>query len=216
MLFQNSFLEGVAENINFCGGEPRREAILPQDITIKGNIFSKPSTWGWGGGPYIVKTLIEFKCGLRVLIEGNTLEEIGYDNGGTAFRLTVRAESSNSTWMELSDVTIRYNLIRNTVNGFNTFAADDDGTNSMHSKRWTIHDNLIYGLGTHCGGGATCGYLYWMTNGGATCTDSSTTCKMEDLTFRHNTIGAGITQQLLCPMLPGELNLTTRIILLMR
>jgi len=220
ILIRNNYLEGGAENINFCGSNPGSLAQMPKDITIQRNLVTKPAASLPGGYQFISKSLIEFKCGLRVLVEGNTLQDIGYDNGGTFMRLTVRAECdlfgvNETPWMELSDLTIRYNIMRRAINGFNTFPSDDHGSCAaawtMHSKRWNIHDNLIYDIDHYCGGGATCGYL-WLDAGGSgdtgQCTDPP--CGFQDLTFRHNTGGSEITLAVFCIASGNNSNLDYR------
>jgi hypothetical protein len=198
-LIQNNFLEGAAENIMLCGGTPQGgTAYMPRDVTIQRNTIPKNSAWLPGQSGFVVKTLFELKCGIRVLVEGNTFEGMAYDNGGNAFRLTPRNDDydfATGTFLEVSDLTIRYNLIRNAPNWINSIGSDDGTVNddirlqTRHSKRWHIHDNLVYGLGTNCSGNDWCGAVYSIQNGGSTlCTDPVPTCKIEDLTIAHNTI----------------------------
>ena len=194
ILIQNNFLEAAGENVMFCGGQPSSQVTMPQDGTIRLNTFQVNPAWWARGGGFVVKALFELKCGLRVLFEGNTLENTAWDGEGKVIRLTPRAETAGFTYIEVSDITIRYNLIRNVTNAFLTMGSDDGGNgplfHSMHSKRWYIHDNLIYGLGHLCGGGSSCGEFYSISAGSnqAGCTDPTPTCKMEDLTIAHNTV----------------------------
>ena len=191
ILIQNNFLEGAGENVLFGGGDPATQAVMPHDITITRNLISKNNAWLAGAGGMVNKCLFELKMGIRVLVEGNTFENSAWDNGGNAFRLTTRNQNGHTPYAEVSDLTIRYNLVRNVTNWINSFGSDDgDGVGkwSMHSKRWYIHDNLVYGLGFMCGGGATCGAFYSIQTPGATCTDPSPTCLNEDITITHNTV----------------------------
>lgn len=189
ILVQNNFLESSGENLMLGGGTPVSSAVLPRDVTIRLNTFSKNPAW-WGVGNSLVKTLLELKLGVRVLVEGNDFLDMPWNDGGYTFRLTVRNENSSGTFADVSDLTIRYNLGKNVTNWINSFGSDDQGGAyiSKHSKRWYIHDNLVYGLGWSCGGGATCGAFYSMQAGGSNCTDPTPTCKNEDVTISHNTV----------------------------
>ena len=132
----------------------------------------------------------ELKTGFRVLVEGNTFLNMPYPGGGFVFRLTVRNQNNDSPISEVSDVTIRYNLGVNVTNWISMFGSDDGaGGPSMHSKRWDISNNLIYGLVFNCGGtGLTCGKVFQIATGGPPCTDPTPTCKNEDVRISHNTI----------------------------
>src|SRR5206468_9330019 len=46
----NNYLEGAGENLLFGGADPAIPNLVPADITITGNLFSKPVAWrseGW-------------------------------------------------------------------------------------------------------------------------------------------------------------------------
>jgi hypothetical protein len=188
ILVRNNFLEASGENLMLGGGAPPSVDLMPKDITIQNNTFSKNSAW-WGAGNSLTKTLLELKLGVRVLIEGNDFLDMPYNDGGYAHRLTARAESNTYSFVEVSDLTIRYNRYANVTNWLVAFGSDDNTLqHTMHSKRWYIHNNLVYGLGWLCGGGASCGETFAIHNGGTTCTDPTPTCKNEDITFSHNTI----------------------------
>lgn len=189
ILIQNNFLEASGENLMLGGGDPSSESVMPKDVTIRRNTFSKNRAW-WGEGHYLTKTLLELKLGIRVLIEGNDFLDMPWNDGGWAFRLTVRNQDGGAPYSEVSDITIRYNLFKNVTNGIIAFGADNAGTGilSKHSKRWHIHDNLFYGLGWLCGGGASCGGWILIQDGGASCTDTAPSCELQDLTIAHNTV----------------------------
>jgi len=219
ILIQNNFLQSTGENFMLCGATPLNDALQPRDVTVKSNLMSKESSW-WGASGWLVKTLLELKCGVRVLVEGNTFQDMPWNDGGMAHRLTPRNDSYTTaagTFLEVSDITIRYNLYKNVTNWINSIASDDSsvcaGCMTKHSKRWFIHDNLIYGLGWSCGGGASCGALFSIMDGGGgntgtntNCTDPSPTCKMEDLSITHNTID-DVRDRLFCVTTNGQINL---------
>ena len=203
ILIKNNFLEAAGENVMFCGGMPANinvnQQYMPKDITVQHNTMSKPAFWGTTSG-WVMKTLFETKCGLRILLEGNIFENMAGHQGDYAFRLTPRNEYVNPSYIEVSDVTVRYNLIRNVVNWINSGGSDDgdvypgtfptSGSYSNHSKRWAFHDNLVYGLGYQPFGGGHYGALYSIGAGGGLtkCYDVTTTCMNEDISFVHNTI----------------------------
>ena len=222
ILIQNNFMQSTGENFMLCGASPASDAVMPRDVTIRLNKFSKaPEWWGVTGPNWLVKTLVELKCGQRVLIEANDLEDMPWNDGGYAHRLTPRNDSYSSPCpgglgciIELSDLTIRYNRYKNVTNWINSIGSDDGigipNLQTKHSKRWNIHNNLVYGLGWLCGGGADCGAIYNIVDGasGSNCQDYVTTCKMEDLTIAHNTIDDGT--RLFCVTTNGQVNLDFR------
>ncbi len=191
ILVQNNFLEASGENLMLGGGDPMSAAVHPKDVTIRRNTFSKNQAW-WGGGNTLTKTLLELKLGVRVLIEGNDFFNMPWNDGGYAFRLTVRNQDGSAPYSEVSDLTIRHNLFKNITNGIIAFGADDAGPSNLskRSKRWHIHNNLFYGLGSLCGGGAACGGWIIIQEGGTSCTDPgpNSNCELSDLTIAHNTV----------------------------
>lgn len=210
ILLQNTELEASGENFMFCGATPDSDAVQPRDITIKYNLLSKQAAW-FGASGYTVKTEGEMKCGSRTLIEANIFQDMPGNDGGFFHRLTPRNDSYSlgaATFLEVSDLTIRYNTYKNGANWINTIGSDDGdpcnpgvACNTKHAKRWKIHDNLVYGLGKNCIAGADCGTINYFTTGGGgnsgtnltagvrgSCTDPSPTCKHEDVQILHNTI----------------------------
>ena len=146
---------------------------------------------------YQLKNDVEFKQCTRCLIEGNVLEQVwGYPNGtsnaqsGYLMLTTLRGPQMLNGWLPnlaamqaccainrtTSDITIRYNIFRNSGGGFNLSGWDEVSLNAG-SRRVNIYDNLMYGIdGTYWGeqaGGA--GQVAHIVNG------------MEDLTIQHNT-----------------------------
>jgi hypothetical protein len=192
ILVQNNFLEASGENLMLGGGDPVNATVLPKDVTIRRNTFSKNKAW-WGARDYLTKTLLELKLGVRVLIEGNDFIDMPWNDGGYAFRLTVRNQDGSAPYSEVSDLTIRHNLFKNITNGIIAFGADNQGPGyrSKRSKRWNIHNNLVYGLGgSLCGGGAACGTWIVIEEGGTSCTDPGpgSNCELSDLRIAHNTV----------------------------
>ena len=110
-LIVNNYLAGAGENIMFGGATPAIPNMLPCDIIIRGNHITKPTSWR---NVWLVKNLIELKFAIRVLIEGNVIENV-WANGQVGNALVLK--SAGTTGMngiaETRDVTIRSNIIRN-------------------------------------------------------------------------------------------------------
>ena len=192
ILVQNNFLEASGQNIMLGGGDPVSATVLPKDVTIRRNTLSKNQAW-WGARNYLIKTLLELKLGVRVLIEGNDFLNMPWNGGGYAVLLTARNQDGSAPFSEVSDLTIRHNLFQNITNGIFGFGADDAGPGhlSKRSKRWQIHNNLFYGLGgSLCGGGAACGTWILIEEGGTSCIDPGpgSNCELSDLRVAHNTV----------------------------
>lgn len=150
-LIENNFLEAAGENIMFGGGNG---TVTPTDITIRRNYLFRPLTWhrgepGFIGGPdgnaFIVKNNFELKVGVRVLFEGNILENSwgGFSQDGFAILLTPRNGAPTPS-TEVTDVTIRYCLVRHTGSGMQIANPAGEPTPSVAGERYSIHD-VIFG-----------------------------------------------------------------------
>ena len=73
---QNNYLEAAGENILVGGADASSADLLPADIDIRDNHIFKPLSWA---GRWTIKNLLELKVGVRVLIEGNLLENCWTD-----------------------------------------------------------------------------------------------------------------------------------------
>ena len=152
-----NFLEASGENIIFGGGAAKA---TPTDIEIRQNHFFKPLIWLKGqagyvgatnGSPFIVKNLLELKNAQRVLVEGNIMEYSwgGFSQSGFAILLTPKnqagSEGSNLCPVcQVTDVTIRYNLVRHVGAGLQIAnALSDNGGAPLDGERYSIHDIVI-------------------------------------------------------------------------
>lgn len=149
----DNYLEGSGENILFGGGTPSLQNLVPSDIIIKYNHFYKPWKWwtqhpDYAGKHWTIKNLFELKTGRRVLLEGNILENCWADlpigQSGYAILLTVRNQNGDYPEADVSDITIRYNIIRNTGAGISISGSDDGKGN--RSRRIDLQDNLFYNI----------------------------------------------------------------------
>jgi hypothetical protein len=156
---ENNFLEASGENILFGGGGATH---TPADIEIRGNYLFKPMTWkpgepgfvgGLSGRPFIVKNHFELKNAQRVLFEDNLLENVwgGFSQNGFSVLLTPKNQNNHCPSCIVTDVTMRYNEIKN-VGGVFTIAngLSDAGGASSGGERYSIHDLVVEDV--HAGG----------------------------------------------------------------
>jgi hypothetical protein len=112
---ENNYVEGGHEVLFFGGGTPGISGLIPSDIEVRRNHITRPMRWRgvWG-----VKNLFEVKSGQRILLEGNVLENNWPDQQvGFAVLLQTVSDENNMPWVQISDVTFRNNVIRNTPMG---------------------------------------------------------------------------------------------------
>ena len=152
----NNFLEASGENIIFGGGAA---TTTPTDIEIRHNHFFKPLIWLKGqagyvgavnGNPFTVKNLLELKNAQRVLVEGNILDYSwgGFSQSGFAILLTPKNQAGNGGNLcpicQVTDVTVRYNLVRHVGAGLQIAnALSDNGGAQLDGERYSIHDLVI-------------------------------------------------------------------------
>jgi hypothetical protein len=143
-LIQNNHLEAGHEVILFGGGSVTVQGVSPSDITIRGNHIMRPSSWK---GVWQVKNLIELKHARRLLVEGNVIENNWLDSQvGYAFVMKSENQNWDTPWTQTSDITIRYNRIRNVGAGFN-IAANPSGAPAIPASRFVITDNIVENVG---------------------------------------------------------------------
>lgn len=138
----NNYLEAAGENIMFGGAAA---TTTPSDIEIRRNHFYKPLTWrpdgpSFGGIRFAVKDLFEIKNALRVLVEGNILENMW----GTAVVITPKNQNGKCPICTARDITWRYNVVRHAGNAFSIAnAPSDSGAVSQPAEHISIHDSLF-------------------------------------------------------------------------
>jgi len=145
----NNFLEASGENIMFGGGAA---ANTPADIEIRHNHLFKPMIWmegapgfvgGTSGRPFIVKNHFELKNAQRVLFEENVLENVwgGFTQTGFSILLTPKNQGNRCPKCQVTDVTIRYNIVRNVGSVLEIGNGKSDaGGFAMAGERYSIHD----------------------------------------------------------------------------
>ena len=173
----NNYLEASGENLMFGGADPSIRDLVPSDIEIRDNLFSKPLSWrvgdpGYAGTHWPVKNLLELKNARRVLIDGNLFENNWADaQGGTAIVITVRNQDGGAPWSVVEDVTFSNNIVRHTGAGVGLGGMDSHP--SQGTRRVLIENNLFDDVsGARWGGG---GRLFQAYN------------QVTDLVIEHNT-----------------------------
>jgi len=145
----NNFIEASGENILFGGSGA---TIVPTDLEIRRNHLFRPMLWkegepgyvaGASGNPVIVKNNLELKSAVRVLFEGNLLENSwgGFSQTGFSILLTPKSQSNKCPVCRVNDITVRYNRVRNVAGVLQianalakTGGAPEDG------GRYSVHD----------------------------------------------------------------------------
>jgi hypothetical protein len=171
----NNYLEASGENLMFGGATPSIQGLVPSDITVQGNYFSKPLSWNpaspsYGGTPWTVKDLLELKSAQRVSIVQNVFENCWPSaQSGFAIVMTVRTSSNVNPPEVIDNVLFQDNLIRNATSGFNFSGTDDNGLGS--SVNVSIVDNVLLGVTDR---------VFQILN------------RMQNLSIRHNTAPPGV------------------------
>jgi hypothetical protein len=151
-LIENNYLEAAAENVLFGGSDPSIPNLIPSDITIRRNYFTKPLEWR--SQKWQVKNAFELKNARRVLVEGNIFENVWVAaQAGYAILLSTRNQDGRSPWSVVEDVTFRYNIIRHAANAINISGTDYEHP-SMQGSRYRISHNLVYDIDGATWGGS--------------------------------------------------------------
>ena len=144
-LIQNNHLEAGHEVVMFGGSGVTVQNVSPSDITVRGNHIMRPASWK---GVWQAKNLIELKHARRMLIEGNVIENCWLDSQvGYAFVMKSENQNWDTPWTQTTDITIRYNRIRNVGAGFN-IAANPSGAPAIPAARFVITDNIVENVGS--------------------------------------------------------------------
>lgn len=167
----NNRLEAAGVGL-VLGGVPARVAsLVPADIVIRRNHFTRPPAWRAQG--WLVRHLLAIHNARRLLVEGNVLEHnwAGADPDGYAIALAVRTHGGAVPWAAVEDATLRHNLLRNAAAGIK-IAARDAGGGTL--RRLLIQDNLFYGIDHTAWGGD--GRIFELAGGPGNLTIDHNTC----------------------------------------
>ena len=168
----NNYLEAAGENVMFGGADPAVRGLVPSDITIADNHFSKQT--GWRSQSWVVKNLIELKNARHVSITGN-LFEYNWQGGqsGYAVVFTVRNQDGNCPWCTVDNVSFMQNVVRHSAAGIQILGYDNNHP-SQQTRSIVVRDNVFADIDSQNWGGN--GYFLSLTGGA------------RDVTIDHNTI----------------------------
>ena len=169
---ENNYLAAGHEVVMFGGGDPGIKDLVPSDIEIRHNHITRPLSWR---NKWQVKNLVETKNARRLLIEGNVIEN-NWSDGQNGFAFVLKSENQDGAapWTTSSDVTIRYNQIRNTGSVFNLSGFGSNSHRSVPATRFLVTHNIAEGVavGPYTGEGVA----FQLLNG------------LSDAVVSHNTI----------------------------
>jgi hypothetical protein len=150
-LIENNFLSSSGENVMFGGADPGIPNLIPSDITIRRNHFWKDPAWKAAG--WLVKNLFETKNAQRVLVEGNVFEN-NWISGQMGMAIVIKSSFDGCPtclWQGSTDITFRYNIVRNSPRGFNVQGHDSPSNRPVARVRF--ENNLLYNIGVYNGTG---------------------------------------------------------------
>lgn len=157
-LIRNNYLEAAGENVMFGGGDPSIPDLVPADIEIRGNQFSRPTAWqaeqpDYKGTHWSIKNLFELKNARRVLVDGNLFEyNWPQSQNGFAILFTVRNQDGKAPWSVVEDITFSNNIVRHVASAINILGQDDNHP-SQRTRRIMIRNNLFEDIGGQWGDG---------------------------------------------------------------
>ncbi|HYV17885.1 MAG TPA: hypothetical protein VFC25_02510 [Verrucomicrobiae bacterium] len=131
ILIANNLLAAAGEDVMFGGQTPPIQGLVPADITVEGNLLTKPLAWkqgepGYDGSSWTVKNLFELKNARRVRATGNRLENSwAQSQRGYAVVLTVRDENGEAPQAVVEDVDFTGNVVVGAANGVNILGRDN-------------------------------------------------------------------------------------------
>jgi hypothetical protein len=147
----NNYLEAAGINMLFGGADAIIRDLVPSDIEITGNHFSKPLSWR--AERWTVKNLFELKNARRVLVAQNVFEHTwGQAQAGTAILLSPRNQDGGAPWSRVEDVTFVDNVVRGAASGVKISGSDDTHP-SGQTRRILILNNLFEDIDGRAWGG---------------------------------------------------------------
>ncbi len=151
-LIENNHLEAAGENVMFGGADPSIPGLVPSDITIRRNLFTKPLQWRQER--WQVKNAFELKNARRVLVEGNIFEHVWpAAQAGFAVLFSTSNQGGRAPWSVVEDITFQFNIIRHAANAIN-ISGYDNARGSEQGRRYRIAHNVVYDIGGATWGGS--------------------------------------------------------------
>ena len=167
----NNYVEAAGVNVIFGGADPTIRNLVPSDIEVRRNHFTKRLEWR--SEKWTVKNLFELKNARRVLIDGNLFEHSwAAAQAGFAVVFTPRNQDGKSPWSVVEDVTFSNNVVRGAGSGM-SITGQDDNHPSAQTRRILITNNLFADIDASKWGGR--GWLFMVILG------------TRDIAIEHNT-----------------------------
>jgi hypothetical protein len=167
----NNHIEAAGVNVLYGGADPTITNLVPADIEVRRNHFTKPL--GWRDKNWVVKNLFELKNARRVLVDGNVFEHSwAAAQAGFAVLLTPRNQDGRAPWSVVEDVTFVNNVVRGAGSGISIYGRDNNHP-SGQTRRIHIANNLFADIDAKTWGGR--GWLFMILDGA------------RDITIEHNT-----------------------------
>ena len=169
---ENNHLSAAGVNLMFGGSDPKIANLVPSDITIRRNRFTKNLKWRTATSRPVVKNLLQLKNARRVVIEGNRFEySWAQDQKGYAMMLTPWNNGA-APWTAVHDIDVRFNRFDHVGGGIVITGRHSAG--SATTARVVIENNLLTDVSKANWGGSG---AFIVSGSGAT-----------DVVVDHNTI----------------------------
>jgi hypothetical protein len=140
-VISNNYLEAAAENVMFGGADPKIHGLVPSDITLSRNLFSKPLAWR--STAWIVKNLLELKNAQRVVVDGNVFENNWLAaQSGYAILLKSVNQDGTAPWSVVQDVQFTNNVVRHVSSAINILGRETTFP-ALEANRITIRNNVF-------------------------------------------------------------------------
>jgi hypothetical protein len=157
VLEANVFDTEATELVLFGGADPSIPGLVPSDIDIIGNTFTRPE--GWRHRTWAIKNLLELKAGRNVRIVGNRFSQHGRTAAnGDGFFLWAKSvnQDGGCSWCVVEDVLIADNIATDVGAGI-TLAGDPGAVHrAIPMRNITLRNNRLEtdaagygGRGTH-------------------------------------------------------------------
>jgi hypothetical protein len=144
--------------------------LVPSDITLKKNHFSRPLSWK--KEKLVVKNLLELRNAQRVTIDGNLFENSWTTSTiGSAVMLHAVNQNRTASWSVVQDVDFTNNIVHSVASA--VYISRDSSAPNLGTQRISIRNNLFDNVSANAFGGTG---TVMMVAGGM------------DIDFDHNTL----------------------------
>lgn len=145
----NNYLEAAGENVMFEGIAGLIPNMIPSNIVIFRNYFTKKLSWR--GSPYIVKNHLEFKAGKNIMIDSNVLEYCWYAaQNGPSIVMIPRTFSGVQPNNTIQNAVVTNNIIRHVARAITVGDHDDlsglPNSALNYAKSFVFRNNLMQDL----------------------------------------------------------------------